>query len=84
MRIVFTPWGSFGDLHPYMAVALEVKRRGYDVLIATSEVYRQKVEGRRPRLPSVRPEMTRFLEDPSLIRQIMHPRRGSEYIVRKS
>jgi len=83
MRIVFTPWGSFGDLHPYIAVALEVKRRGYDVLIATSEVYRQKVEGEGLAFHPVRPEMTRFLEDPSLIRHIMHPRRGSEYIVRQ-
>ena len=45
MQVVFTPWGSFGDLHPYLAVALEVKRRGYDVLISTSDVYRDKVEG---------------------------------------
>lgn len=82
MRILFTPWGSFGDLHPYLAVALEVKRRGHDVLIASSDVYREKVEGEGLAFFPTRPDMSRFLEDPSLIRNIMHPYRGSEYIVR--
>lgn len=82
MRIVFTPWGSFGDLHPYLAVALEVKRRGHDVLVATSEVYRQKVEGEGLRFHSVRPDMSQFLENPELMKSVMHARRGPEYIVR--
>jgi rhamnosyltransferase subunit B len=82
MRILFTPWGSFGDLHPYLAVALEVKRRGYDVLIATSDVYREKVEGEGLAFHPMRPDMSRFVENPALIKEIMHPRRGSEYIVR--
>jgi UDP:flavonoid glycosyltransferase YjiC (YdhE family) len=83
MRILFTPWGSFGDLHPYLAVALEVKRRGHDVLIATSEVYRQKVEGEGLRFHGVRPDMSRFLENPELMKSVMHARRGPEYIVRE-
>ena len=30
MRIVFTTFGWLGDLHPYLAIAIEMKRRGYE------------------------------------------------------
>lgn len=32
-RIVFTTWGSLGDLHPYLAPAFELQRRGHDVAV---------------------------------------------------
>jgi len=44
MRIVFTTWGSLGDLHPYMAVALELRARGHRPVMATMEVYRETIE----------------------------------------
>ena len=37
--------GSLGDLHPMLALALELKRRGHSVTIASSRYYRDKVEG---------------------------------------
>jgi rhamnosyltransferase subunit B len=43
-RVVFSTWGSFGDLHPFMALALELQARGYQSVIATSPLYREKVE----------------------------------------
>jgi UDP:flavonoid glycosyltransferase YjiC (YdhE family) len=43
-RIVLTTFGSLGDLHPYIAVALGLKARGHEAVIATSGYYRQKVE----------------------------------------
>lgn len=43
-RIVFTTYGSLGDLHPYIAIALALKDRGHYPAIATHEVYRSKVE----------------------------------------
>ena len=50
-RIVLTAFGSFGDIHPYMAVALELQARGYQPLIATSALYREKIEGAEALLP---------------------------------
>ena len=44
MRIVLNTFGSFGDIHPYVAIALELKARGHLPMIATSEVYREKME----------------------------------------
>jgi UDP:flavonoid glycosyltransferase YjiC (YdhE family) len=42
-RIVLTTFGSLGDLHPYIAVALGLRERGHEAIIATSGSYRQKV-----------------------------------------
>ena len=33
-RIILSTFGSFGDIHPYMAIALELQERGYQPLIA--------------------------------------------------
>ena len=59
-RIVISTFGSFGDVHPYLAIALELKARGHRPLIATSEVYREKMDSAviefhpmRPNMPSI-------------------------------
>ena len=72
-----------GDLHPYIAVGLGLRDRGHTVTIATSEIYRQKVEGEGLRFHPVRPDMSRVLEDPETMRRAFHPRTGSEYIFRE-
>ena len=43
-RIVFAIWGSLGDLHPYLAIARELKARGYQCVIATHNLHRPRVE----------------------------------------
>jgi len=42
-RIVLTNFGSYGDLHPFIAVGLKLKAAGFGVVIAASENYRAKV-----------------------------------------
>ena len=42
-RIVLATIGSLGDLHPVLALALELRRRGHEPSIATSENYRDKI-----------------------------------------
>jgi MGT family glycosyltransferase len=83
MRVAFTPWGSFGDLHPYLAVAIEMKRRGHDVLIATSEVYRAKAEGEGLRFHAVRPDLREFLDHPERFGNLMHALKGPEQLFRR-
>jgi hypothetical protein len=39
-RIVLTTFGSLGDLHPYIAIALGLQARGHEAVIATSGYYR--------------------------------------------
>ena len=33
-KIVITSIGSFGDLHPQIAIALELRQRGYQIIFA--------------------------------------------------
>jgi rhamnosyltransferase subunit B len=82
-RIVLTPWGSFGDLHPFLALAIELKRRGHDPVIATCAVYRQKVEGEGIAFAPMRPDVGELQNRPDVVKRIFHPLRGSEYIIRE-
>src|SRR5262249_34135684 len=43
MRIVLSAFGSLGDLHPYLAIALGLRDRGHEAVVATSEYYRHKI-----------------------------------------
>ncbi len=82
-RIVLTPWGSWGDLHPFLALAIELKRRGHDPVIATCAVYREKVEGEGIAFAPLRPDVGALQNRPDVVRRIFHPLRGSEYIIRE-
>jgi rhamnosyltransferase subunit B len=56
-RIVISTFGSFGDVHPYIAIALELRTRGHVPVIATSEVYREKLDALGLELRPVRPDI---------------------------
>lgn len=84
-RIVLTTWGSFGDLHPYMALAIELKQRGNSPVVATSEIYREKVENEgleffplRPDLPPPDSELAA-----EMIRRVSDTIRGPAYLFQK-
>jgi rhamnosyltransferase subunit B len=74
-RIVITTWGSLGDLHPYLAIGMGLKARGYDVILGTAECYRRKVEALGLGFRAVRPDCT-WLADPDRLRRLSHPRWG--------
>lgn len=81
-RIVLNTFGSFGDLHPYLALAIELQRRGHKPVVATAEVYRAKVEGEGVGFAPVRPDVGELLNDPSFIAKLWDPRNGSEFLIR--
>lgn len=76
-RVVLTTIGSLGDLHPYMALALELRKRGYEVVIATSELYRFKVQAEGIEFYPVRPNLSFNKET---VRRAMDPNEGAKYI----
>ena len=81
-RIVLSTWGSFGDVHPYIAVALELRARGHRPVIATMEVYREKVEAAGLELAPVRPNIPQPKEQaPELIEKIMEPKTGPRFLM---
>jgi UDP:flavonoid glycosyltransferase YjiC (YdhE family) len=82
-RVVLGTFGSLGDVHPYIALARELKHRGHRPSIATSEYWRSKVEGEGIDFSPVRPDAP----DPDgmhdLMARVFHPRRGPEVVIRE-
>lgn len=81
MRIVFTTWGSLGDLHPYLALGREMKRRGHDVSILTLGGWRDPVKSAglgffplRPDIPPNEPEAR------ELVRRVLDAKGGPQYL----
>src|SRR6516225_7720892 len=82
-RIVLTTFGSLGDLHPYVSVALGLQARGHEAVIATSGYYRRKIEALGLGFRAVRPDHPDPEADPELMRRIMDRRTGSEFVIRE-
>lgn len=81
-RIVFATFGSLGDLHPYVAVARELIRRGRRPLIATFGEYREPVEAAGVEFAPMRPDMAGFGDPVALMARLFDPWRGPEFMVR--
>lgn len=65
-KVVLATWGSYGDVHPFIAVALALKARGLHPVIATSLEYRRKVEDEGLAFHPVRPDPDQFERDTGL------------------
>jgi MGT family glycosyltransferase len=76
VRIVLSNIGTYGDVHPLIAIALELKRRGHTPVMALPELYRPKIESIglefRPIRPDIDPTDTR------LIAMIYDVKKGTE------
>lgn len=79
-RILINTFGSYGDLHPYIAIAHELQNLGHKVVIATSQYYRSKIESHGLEFYPVRPDIT--LDDEEMLAYVMDRFRGSERIIR--
>jgi rhamnosyltransferase subunit B len=81
-RIILTTFGSFGDIHPYMAIALELQARGHQPVIASGELYREKIVGAgidfvpiRPNIPPPQEQDQEFME------KVMEPKSGPKFLL---
>ena len=84
-RVVMATMGSLGDLHPYIALALEMRKRYIEPVIATSETYRQRIESLniefypiRPAMPE--PETSEYFK---MVEGVVDPNRGAEYLFKR-
>lgn len=82
-RIVLTTFGSFGDIHPYIAIGLELKSRGHQAIIATSPAYREKIEATGLGFHPVRPDILPPEEDPETINKAMDVMTGGQFIIKE-
>jgi rhamnosyltransferase subunit B len=62
-RIVITTLGSYGDLHPFIALALQLKTMGFDAVVAARESYREKIENEGLNFWPVRPTINQVSQD---------------------
>lgn len=80
-KVLLATFGSLGDLHPKIAIGLELRRRGHDVTIAAMEYYREKIAmtglGFTPMAPHLDPD------DRELVKDMMDARKGTEEILGK-
>jgi len=81
-RIVLTTFGSYGDIHPYLAIAAELRSRGHHPVIATSELYREKLLAGGIDFVPVRPNIPPPQEqDPVMMEKVMNPKSGSSFLL---
>jgi UDP:flavonoid glycosyltransferase YjiC (YdhE family) len=82
MKIVLSTFGSLGDLHPMIALGIELRRRGHEIAFNTLEVYRGKIEilsfEFHPLRPDIDPE-----KDRELAREIMDAKSGTEKLLKE-
>jgi rhamnosyltransferase subunit B len=79
-RIVLATLGSLGDLYPIMGLALGLQARGHDVVLATSDFYRQRIAAAGLLFSPLRP--LAVPEDAAMLRRVFDPRKGMEYLLR--
>jgi len=83
MNIVFTTFGSLGDLHPYLALAQEMKRRGHHPAIATSPYLRAPTEQADIEFRPVRPDLMEiYTDDNELFRRACDDKQGAKALIR--
>jgi len=80
-RVVLTTHGTLGDLHPFLAIALELQTRGHKPVIATSEYHRRHIESMGVDFRAIRPDIS--FDDKELHRRLTEPRRGLERVIRE-
>ena len=80
-RILLTTIGSFGDLHPKIALGLGLRERGHDIVFATHKEYGPKIESLGFEFHPIRPDNT-ALNDPQEMARMMDVKTGTEYILR--
>lgn len=79
-RIVITSFGSYGDVNPYLGLALALRARGHEPVLATSPFYRAYVEAEGIAFRSVGPDVNP--NDRELLARVMDVHRGTEFLVR--
>lgn len=80
MRIVLSNIGTFGDINPLIALALELKRREHAPVLALPNVFRPKIEPLGLEFRAVRPDI-----DPNnsvLVEMVYDVKHGTEHGLR--
>jgi rhamnosyltransferase subunit B len=80
VRIVLSNIGTFGDINPLIAIALELRRRGHHPVLALPNVYRPKVEPLGLEFHAIRPDIDP--ENSILVEMVYDVNKGTEHGLR--
>jgi UDP:flavonoid glycosyltransferase YjiC (YdhE family) len=80
-RFVLTTFGSLGDLHPTIAIALGLQARGHEAIVATSENYRRPIEGLGLGFRPLRPDWPQREDEAAFVRRFMDVRHGPRRLI---
>ena len=81
MKIVLAAFGSLGDLHPMIALGIELRRRGHEIVFNTLEVYREKINALGFEFYPMRPDVNP--DDRELAKVVMHAKTGTEKLLKE-
>ena len=76
MRVILSNIGTFGDINPLIAIALELKRRGHAPVMAVPAVFEPKIVPLGLEFHAVRPDIDP--EDTHRVEMIYDVRKGTE------
>jgi rhamnosyltransferase subunit B len=79
-RVLISSFGSYGDVHPALGLAVALRRRGHQPVMALPAFYRDDVEREGLELRPVRPDLD--LDDGAAVARVMHPVTGARYLFR--
>lgn len=77
-RIVLTSFGSYGDVNPHIGLALALRSRGHEPVLALPAAYREAARREDLAFRPVRPDLD--IHDRSLAARIMDPTRGTDVV----
>ncbi len=80
-RILLTNMGSFGDINPIIALALELRLRGHNVVVATHKEYKDSITALGFEFHRLRPDNL-ALNDSQEMAQTMDLKTGTEYVIK--
>jgi len=79
-RILITSFGSYGDVYPYVGLAMALRDIGHRPLVVTADFYRPLIESLgldfRPIGPTISPD------DLTVIERVMDPIKGPDELIR--
>ena len=78
-KIVLAPYGSLGDLHPFLAIGLELRERGHEVVIVSLDAYQEKIDKLGFEFHRLRPSFDP--DDREAAARVMDSTSGSETLI---
>lgn len=83
-HVCLCTFGSLGDVYPYVAIALELRKLGHNVTIATNGDHKQLVEKNGVNFLHVRPDVQDLMDrDKDMFRKAMDRRTGAQFVLRE-